>query len=922
MPGTWCSYQRFPARDVRFVRSRGWQADVTVVEVLAEAFPDNFDFNPPDVNVLARRAPPEEVSVGAIRADEPQAGGPLPRAFAPEGTLVMAEEVDGHDWVVVVANLILVRVESVKIADKDRAVAFVRLHLVDERYFWPRGVMRRWSFNRRRPDGTAAFDSRKPNGDPWTRREVAVEAAASMFRAPRLVETPEAWSEDTSGVEFGRFASAMRSLAELASKARLEDPVLRLDGNVALYRAGQGLVGYAPHGRGPNKDPFPADGVRLSKDGTGEGHVVEFSHPEPFVIVVGGERIADVAIDSWEPCLVLAHGREVVPLNEETMARLTDGRYDLAWLKRFVLQPLAYQQQADLDEALLEVFRHQPWRLFRLPGVEVEDLLTGGDAEDQEQIEQNTDLDDGLLPRIPLAQQDEDRREDQERAGAAPPAPRTIPGPNAHLLPLRDRAARVHNRRLPLLVETYRWTSVHVALQGTTAAGQNLAAITNAISQLRATAPRRPVVVRMRWDRRRPLSVQDVFRGNERVPFELGVSLDELQGFVDRAREADSYRTSPDSRGNAFADRLHELTRRQLEIEVDAGAEPGRPEMYDLAREILRLEQELEKATSVVNPRAPVHVQEELERDNGARREAFLERTRDTLNRIASAREERRNRTRLRLNPDAEPVTRTVLRNLPREEDTGARVYDAALGVIRTSELAGHVEVDPDAGVDQPIPTNVSHARFVPRPVRVTFGCVVRPRLDRPSTPVVRVRTGPLHRLNPVPPGTDAEFAEPDVIPEVLGDEETYYTAAFVRQPDRIERVNLADVPRDQAVRIVAEELVELVDVGGGSNGAQLDAQALALAEARLTGAPDMVRATQHVLARPWPVQCDGIVERVEIAMRHEAGVPCGFETVVTCGSGSMQIRHYPGQTRERPRPAVRPAPSRGDGSSREGTRG
>jgi len=171
--------------------------------------------------------------------------------------------------------------------------------------------------------------------------------------------------------------------------------------------------------------------------------------------------------------------------------------------------------------------------------------------------------------------------------------------------------------------------------------------------------------------------------------------------------------------------------------------------------------------------------------------------------------------------------------------------------------------------------------------------------------------------VKPQPGETPEEFltrlgprcqTEDDVIPVALGDDESYYTAAFRRTGRGTgSRVPLASVPEGQAVVLSQPDFVELVPIEGDGNRVDLDEQAERLALTRFLVA-DQVQTTRTTLARPWPVQCDGLVSSVEIAMRFKDGAPCGYETIVTSGGQAPAAKIRP-----------RPRTGNGGGARREG---
>ena len=893
--GTFATFAGVPCFSAKFVRSRGWQGDASEVEIPARIGARGpIAMTIPAAGTIARR--PKAAAGGQVGA----ADGPAPMIdeIPHEGFLVLSEQVDDEEWSVTLGPLFVARAEAVKTPDGSE-ISRVRLYLVDERYFWPRGFMRRWSYNRRRGDGTTAADSVKPGEAPFTRAEIAAGITLSLFRSPALVSSPAEWATDTRALELEPFSPAVVALSSLVTEAGLEAPCLRLDSTVALHRAGEGRVGYARGGRGANVIDFPPQ-VRLYKDGAGQGVLTENGYPEDYVLVAGGVRIASVALDSWQPVLVL-NGVDMVFLTDERILFLTEGRYGLDWLHRFILQPNAYQSTVGISSELLDVFRTQPYRLFLCPGAVVET-----------KTEKSGPKDFGVVYE---------------------------PGPNAHLLPLLDRAETVAGRRLPVLIEGSRYTTVHQALRGTEAQ-LRMGAVLRSISLLRGQAPRRPPRIERELN---PITAADVFRGNELRAGGRGVSIDELQRFLDRAREIDSYRDTP--AGSLFADELAKLTAEQIQAEEDLGADPGRTEMFEIAQEILAAEKTLKGLTDLGGPDA---LKKRLEIEGF--RDALLESLSDKLLKIERDREAKAERERLGGESADKPASMVPLKSLTRAELKG-RVRSAEQGIIETDEIAVRVEVDPGTykpGASIPaIPGSAAHARAVPCPVRVTFGAVVRPRTDRPWGPTPgpsRPRTGgdaaPTERrpgetlgafqarrrreleeqvdaVKPKPGETPEEFlarlgprcrTEDDVIPVALGDDESYYTAAFRRTGRGTgSRVPLASVPEGQAVVLSQPDFVELVPIEGEGNRVDLDEQAERLALTRFLVA-DQVQTTRTTLARPWPVQCDGLVSSVEIAMRFKDGAPCGYETIVTSGGQAPAAKIRP-----------RPRTGNGGGARREG---
>mgnify|MGYP001565482610 CR=1 FL=1 len=104
-------------------------------------------------------------------------------------------------------------------------------------------------------------------------------------------------------------------------------------------------------------------------------------------------------------------------------------------------------------------------------------------------------------------------------------------------------------------------------------------------------------------------------------------------------------------------------------------------------------------------------------------------------------------------------------------------------------------------------------------------------------------------------------------------------------------------------------DLVELVPLEGGNNKGALDETARAVAEG-VFGRPDRVEAAKYSVARPWPVNTDGVVAGVEIAMRPNGK---GFVTTIHVGSDAPAIKPL-----DRTRVRVRRGAA-SDGAAREG---
>jgi hypothetical protein len=900
--GTFCSYQGFPVMRCTFVLARGWTSSQSLVEI---PFPvpatgtAGVTIKPPDLGAsfgqFVHGVAPASTNGQAV------ARPALRSTLAAAGFLVMREVAGGVPVEVVAGPLFVTRAEEVRRPDGS-PIGRMRLTLEDVRYLWARGLCPRWSFNRKLPSGAVALDSVKPNGEPFSRAEIAILLTSSLPFRPSLVSYPLAWQTDQLPLELPRFGAVVTALAGFLNRAGLEPPCLRLDGKVAFHAPGDGKIAAAANGVGPNVDPIA--GATLDRDGTGRGRVVEQVFAEEWVVVVGGERIATVAIDDWQPILLFPDG-QIRPLTEELVRSLTGGKFGLEWLRSFVIRPTAYQHHPDLRPEVGDLLADQAWQMFRLPGVEVED-------------------------------------KDGARA----------PGPNAHLLPLRSCAEVVNGRRTPVTVEAYSFTTQHVKLAGTPGQ-QALAAIKREIARLREnTPPFNPSVTigpNGEVKSKPTLTAGDFFRDpDDQVRLrERGVTVDDLDAALTRARSIQQYEASP--AGKPWVQGMTDLTKKQLEAEEAQGAPGGRSELFEAALLILESEKALRAEIQSIpglgidfSTGGDLSITDEQFANALIRREdlrlALLARVQPLLVKASQERDEQRRREEttgspvaseeafgvvvlsnrpvgavtgeVHVGPDIEGLegdalnealakggTKVVLRApVVRPIDDGARVVNAEAGIIRTSKLAGWI--NPDGAADP------SYAQFVPRAVRVKFGTVVRPQVDVPPTPAVDTsgntaantaslatagrgllrraidrsrRAGP-----PIDPGGGNH-----VVPEVLSDQGTYYTSAWKRLARGVvERVDLDQVDLSRAVKLDEPDLVELVPLVGPSNIDDLDRTAETRARER-TNIPDTIETARMLFGRPRAVSPDGVVAAVTITMKIKDGAPCGFETLVTTGSNA-----------------------------------
>lgn len=843
MSGTVATYQGFPVRDVRFRRTRGWRADTTTLLLFAADFPQGFAFVTPAPGDLARQRTQGEPDLSAIRG--PRRGGaarrrprPLPgqRRLEFAGPLVLAE-VDslGTTYQVVVDPLYCVSLETVK-RNADGSKAVVQARLVDVRYFYTRGLLRRWSFNRTDGEGTPSPDSLKPDGGLYAVAEVAHEAASSLFGTPTLARSPEAWARLQPELEFPRFSSALGALARLSQEHGSDELCLNLDGTLALWEPGEGNVGYAPEGKGAgNTQGFPRS-LRVHLNGRGQTKGVEATYPPDFVVVVGGLRVATVRIDDLDPVLVIDD--ESIPLTEATLRKLTKGKYGLTWLQAFVLAPQAYQNAVDLDPRVVQLLREQAFRLWRIPDVERE---------------------------VPPTEAEQ--KQPKRHAGARGPV--RVKGPNAHLLPLRPRAETAAGKRLPVRIDSYRFTSVHRAMAGS-AEAEKIATIRKQLQDLK----RQIQTEAFRRAEPDPWTGTEIHYGfhdkrvNNRLLFAItgarthGVSYEQFQNMLARARLLERISEVSPGLGGQYGAQLSEL------FGIDAKQGGTSKALFELAKEAIEFEKKVGESRDTF---------ETPDEEARERAEDLRQRVKDELRAIDRAREEQKRRSRTGSAKRFKSQTAVFVRNLPRKLDPGARVYSRELGIVQTSDLSGHV-------AEEGVPV-AEATTLVPRSPLVTFGAVLRPKVETPSK-------------RPVTGAKGGESKGETLIPSVLTDAESFYTACFRRSGQgRAEQIDLSALPAGEGVPVSRPDLVELVPLEGRGNSGTLDATAHGVAIG-LFKRPERVESARHSIARPWPVNCDGVVSGVEIAMRSGGK---GFITTVFTGS-EAEVLHPLGRTRVRPR--------------------
>lgn len=854
MTGTWASYQGHPCAAVRFVRGRGSSANTCDVSIPVQSFPANFSWRAASEE-LARRPIPEVPDVSIGLGDEPRGSLQLTSGLSYEGTLVLAEEAGR---VFSVPGMVVTRIELAS-ADASGSPALVKLTLADERLFAPRGILSRWRWNQRLPDGSLSLDTATEEGAAYSLEQIAREIVGSCWRKPSLARAPDRWGSTTKGVAFPRFSGASQALEELVT-VNAGELSLHLDGDRAIYDTGEGFVGWAPGGTGPNSQPFPAE-VILDLDGEGHGHVEESTWPPEWIVVTGEERVATVALDSWEPVLLLQG--EPFLLSEELVryltggelvrtpgdpgvmeTKVTGGRYGLDWLEKWIMLPNAQLGADGVSEDVLKIFSEQAWKLYRIPGAEKH---SGG-------------FYTGELGR------------------------------NAHLLPMLDRAETVRGKRVSPTVFCSSWETKSREIGREELSG--LAAAQSKIAAIREEVKRR--IIRDQSTFVNPLETGNpqVFgRGNipvlpdaltpdslrqrealtlghmipSDVPLPPGIDPAALNAAMREYRRINKLREAGlEEAAGQYEAALGEKLKAQ-----DALSYQDLVSTYEAAKQLVGWEKEAYESGD--NPG------EEFRRRFGERSAALLEdlsrKRRLARRQLESDREAGRPRGKL--------LSHRIQQNNRRGPDAGARVVASDLGVVRTSVRAGHVEAE-DVG-------DPSLTRFVPRPVRVLFGARVRPRIDIPKGSPFRIESataGELAGFSVVQQLSNAitgDIGVGDFVPAALGDAATTYAAAFRRTGrGQVEAVDLEGVPMDLA-QPVRRPWRELVPIAGEGNKAALDAEALELARA-MASPVDRVKSATYSLAGPWPVQCDGIVSAVQIVSESANGAICGFTTTVSVG--------------------------------------
>lgn len=840
MAGTYISYQGFPGRRCVFRRSRGYSSDWSYVDIPVQQFKGKFKFKEPRAGdgptnfngvLLGTGAKdvPEDGKVDAGRAPMEMVAEGLAAELDHFGTLTMAEvDQDGRVFRVDV-TLYVAKMETVletftvnvvksnstgqKVTVAETgSLSMLRVHLVDVRYFWTRGVLRQWSFNRwnrhtepsprisveglgeparvPRPVQTFAPDSVDSNGKPFTRKAIAGRVTSDLFGRPTLAKVPASWdTEFQLGVvnpkvfSFQRppFESAVSALKALVDGGGVEEPILRLDEQLELREAGDGVIGPMLAGGGPNSNRDTSaiqpsaqgvpdrsidqnqmsvwnrsalDGFRLWKGGEGQSTSREPQYSDDVVVVVGQPIVASVAIDDWEPVLLISKNDlrylpgtdpkdtvyEILPLNDETVRRLTaigvpanvqktgENSYvpivlGIDWLRMWILAPESNRNDPAVLPGILELFRKQAWRMWRMPGIV---------------------------------------------------NPDGSQGPNANMLPLLPRAELFGGKRMPVTVERFGYAARHHEFTASEVQNQLDRANTDLLKledEIRVAAGiHDPFRAKIEWrlfggaNGSKPIEGGRAFRFNSKIFISYSVYLEAakkqgvtltssgtlfgLKAAIDKAR---LFEHIADTTTATTAASYEELVRRINTLNrVKNGGQPLN-EILDVAKKLVLVERNIttlqrgslgrdeddnglrqlgkrivDEFPGVRKSERPKTLLEFLENSP-----AFLAVVPDivTSDRAFAAARQQLN-TQKTLHQDgsigaSEYGSPVSYRNLPRLIDGQARVVDAELGIVQTSELAGHL------AFERATDTEWEGRPFVPRPVRVVFGTQIAPKVQR-----------------------------------------------------------------------------------------------------------------------------------------------------------------------------------------------
>lgn len=258
-------YQGFVCSSVTFRTSPGLAHDTTTVELYVDDF-NSLEFS-------------EGYAPSSVRPPGAQFRQPL--AIYSAGTLLMSTDAGGELVSRAISDLYVYKVKKPK-AGVTRGS--VRLTLVDGRHLWNRGYLDQWRFNLPVSNKVSLEDM--------------VKGIVSCLPANKGVRrVPRAWSSSYPVYEFDYLGKPRAALREI-----LGDRHARVawndDTTVSFWLDGE---------RSKELEDLVETRKSYIEDMDGEGHIVGkgYNHPAPVVGVVGGERIATVGIDRWEPVVMI-----------------------------------------------------------------------------------------------------------------------------------------------------------------------------------------------------------------------------------------------------------------------------------------------------------------------------------------------------------------------------------------------------------------------------------------------------------------------------------------------------------------------------------------------------------------------------------------------------------------------------------------
>lgn len=429
--GGWdATFQGLVVTSFQVRRGVGLTPDASVLQVYA---PSDPTYQVPNIDETGKNAPTPALPLSDLSDAVNESPIPDP-VVGWRGALRVREGADSELWP---ADAPWVG-EMFYVSDvtRDPTSEEATITLLDVRALWQEGgFLTRWEFNLY--DREQAIIERTTNsetGRPYTLTEIASYLVSRLPGGVTFGGAPARWAGLTPTLRFAPLSLPVDALAEVLDKfpARL---VLQWGGAVSFWEPGeQNLPGW-------NYSPGQALGEAPPEDTAGEGSgrraavntlplpelwesVTEgfaYAYPPEYAVVAGGERVASVAIDYWEPVLqidgefwdlpaglryLLSGKRDrlaevedqirkieqaaadtpggfipadspVGPLREEAQKIRADARAtqatpeELGWLQRFILRRGDYQSLSrKLTAAGIEILRRDAYKLWRMPGAD------------------------------------------------------------------------------------------------------------------------------------------------------------------------------------------------------------------------------------------------------------------------------------------------------------------------------------------------------------------------------------------------------------------------------------------------------------------------------------------------------------------------------------------------------------------------